>query len=129
MSSKGRPYRTLRVGGYEILVGKGGRENEVLTFEVAASGDLWLHVGGGTPGSHVVIRNPGGEEVPEAVVRAAASAAAWYSQARSRGSLEVHVCRVADVRKPKNAPLGRVEISRFKKLHVTASLPETDDSP
>jgi hypothetical protein len=32
------------------------------------------------------------------------------------------------VRKPRNAPLGRVEISRFKKLHVTASLPESDDS-
>ena len=29
MSSKGRPYRTLRVDGYEILVGKGSRERVV----------------------------------------------------------------------------------------------------
>jgi predicted ribosome quality control (RQC) complex YloA/Tae2 family protein len=128
MSSKGRPYRTLRVEGFEILIGRGSRENELLTFEVAAPDDLWLHVGGGIPGSHVVIRNPSPGEVPEPVIRVAAAAAAWYSQARQRGALEVHVCRVADVHKPKNAPLGRVQIARFRRLRVTAGLPPQGDA-
>ncbi|TMA31930.1 MAG: DUF814 domain-containing protein, partial [Deltaproteobacteria bacterium] len=58
MGSKGKPYRTIVVEGFEILVGKGDAENDVLTFDVAAPEDLWLHVGGGISGSHVVVRNP-----------------------------------------------------------------------
>ena len=35
MASNGRPYRTLMVQGFEVLVGRGSEENDVLTFEVA----------------------------------------------------------------------------------------------
>src|SRR5580700_9619304 len=97
MGSKGRPYRTIVVGDFEILVGRGDEANDVLTFEVADPEDLWLHVAGGTAGSHVVVRNPGRGEIPRAVVESAAAAAAWYSKARNAAKVEVHVCRVADV--------------------------------
>ena len=58
MGSKGRPYRGIVVEGFEILIGRGDEENDTLTFEVAAPQDYWLHVAGGTPGSHVVVRVP-----------------------------------------------------------------------
>ena len=58
MGSKGRPYRAVLVEGFEVLVGRGDEENDVLTFEIAAPEDFWLHVAGGVPGSHVVVRNP-----------------------------------------------------------------------
>ena len=83
MGSKGRPYRRVEVGGFEVLVGRGDVENDVLTFEIAAPADFWLHVAGGTPGSHVVVRNPDTlTELPPAVLERAAELAAWHSKAR-----------------------------------------------
>jgi predicted ribosome quality control (RQC) complex YloA/Tae2 family protein len=123
MGSKGRPYRTLLVDGFEVLVGRGDEDNDALTFEVAAPNDLWLHVAGGTPGSHVIVRNPEGGEVPRAVVERAAAAAAWYSKARSAAKVEVHVCRVADVSKPRGAPAGLVHLARWKSVRVRPEIP------
>lgn len=116
--SKGRPYRTVVIEGFEILVGRGDRENDDLTFRVAEKHDLWLHVGGGTPGSHVIVRNPEREEIPRAVVEKAAALAAWYSKARGAPRVEVHVCRVSDVSKPKGAPAGLVQLKRFERVKV-----------
>ncbi|WP_437624414.1 NFACT RNA binding domain-containing protein [Sorangium sp. So ce1151] len=118
MGSKGRPYRTLTIEGFEVLVGRADEDNDALTFEIAAPHDLWLHVAGGTPGSHVIVRNPERGEVPREVVERAAAAAAWYSKARSAAKVEVHVCRVADVSKPRGAPAGTVQLARWKSVRV-----------
>lgn len=123
MGSKGRPYRTFRIGGFEILVGRGEEDNDHLTFDVAEPHDLWLHVAGGTPGSHVVVRNPERGEVPRAVVEAAAAAAAWYSKARGAPRVEVHVCRASDVSKPHRAPAGLVQLARWKSYKVAPAVP------
>ena len=119
--SKGKPYRTRVVDGYEILVGRSDDDNNYLTFKVAKGRDLWLHVGGGTPGSHVVVKNPSGKDVPREVLEAAAQLAAWYSKARGAPRVEVHWCKQADVSKPKGAPRGQVQIKRFKKIKVVPS--------
>jgi len=118
MASKGRPYRTLRIGGFEVLVGRGDEDNDHLTFDVAEKKDLWLHVAGGTPGSHVVIRNPDDVEVPKDVIEGAAAAAAWYSKARAASRVEVHWCKVSDVSKPRGAPTGMVQLARWKVVKV-----------
>ena len=116
MSSKGRPYRTVVVDGFEVLIGRGDEENDFLTFEVAAPEDFWLHVAGGVAGSHVVIRNPDKHEtLPDEIVRRAAELAAWHSKARRAGRVEVHVSKAADVRKPRGAAAGEVvEVSQTK---------------
>ena len=108
MGSKGKGWRTARVDGFEVLVGKGARENDELTTRVAEPHDLWLHAAG-YAGSHVVVRNPQElPELPRAVVQHAAELAAWHSKARNaRGKVEVHVCRAGDVRKPRGWPAGR----------------------
>lgn len=119
MSSKGRPYKTVVVDGFEVLVGRGDKENDQLTFGVGAPRDLWLHVGGGTAGSHVVVRVPEETaEVPNEVVIRAAELAAWHSKARDAGKVEVHVCRVADVSKPRGFPAGKVQIANWKRVKV-----------
>lgn len=125
MSSKGRPYRTVVIEGWEVLVGRAAADNDTLTFRVAAPRDTWLHVAGGTPGSHVVVRNPTGAVVPREVLEQAAQLAAWHSKARPAKRVEVHVCRVADVSKPRGAPAGRVQIKNFKKLKVSPAPLET----
>ena len=126
MASKGRPYRTILVDGFEVLIGRGSEENDTLTFEIGEPQDLWLHVAGGTPGSHVIVRNPDKVEVPRDVVERAAAAAAWYSKARNAAKVEVHVCRVADVSKPRGAPTGLVELARWKSMRVRPGLPAPD---
>ncbi|WP_437744383.1 NFACT RNA binding domain-containing protein [Sorangium sp. So ce302] len=126
MGSKGRPYRTLTIDGFEVLVGRGDEDNDALTFEVAEPHDLWLHVAGGTPGSHVIVRNPERVEVPREVVERAAAAAAWYSKARSAAKVEVHVCRAGDVSKPRGAPAGLVQLARWKSVRVRPEIPGRD---
>ena len=119
MASKGRPYRIVEAEGFQILVGRGDSENDVLTFEVAEPDDLWLHVAGGVPGSHVVVRNPDRlPELPPSVVERAAALAAWYSKARRARRVEVHLCRVAEVAKERGMPPGMVALSRWKRLRV-----------
>ena len=119
MSSPGRPYRTFSCADFEILVGKGDVQNDALTFEVAESQDLWLHVAG-SPGSHVIVRNPDGlEELPRDVVRRAAELAAFYSKARgSRQKVPVHSCFVRDVSKGSRTPAGEVQIRGGKTVFV-----------
>jgi predicted ribosome quality control (RQC) complex YloA/Tae2 family protein len=120
VGSKGRPYRTVVADGFEILVGRGDEENDVLTFAVAEPDDLWLHAAAGVAGSHVVVRNPEGlAELPPAVVERAAELAAWYSKARSARRVEVHVCRVRDVEKRRGAPPGEVQLRRWTRRRVT----------
>lgn len=123
VGSKGRPYRTLLVEGFEILIGRGSEDNDHLTFNIAEPHDVWLHVAGGTPGSHVIVRNPDRIEVPRPVIEAAAAAAAWYSKARGSTKVEVHVCRASDVSKPRGAPSGLVELARYKSVRVKPADP------
>ena len=126
MASKGRPYRTVNVDGWEVLVGRGDEDNDHLTFDVAQPHDLWLHVAGGTPGSHVVLRNPEKGEVPRPVIERAAELAAWYSKARGALRVEVHVCRASEVSKPRGAPRGLVELARYKSVKVKPTAPAGD---
>jgi predicted ribosome quality control (RQC) complex YloA/Tae2 family protein len=118
LSSKGKPYRTVLVDGYEVLIGRSSADNDHLTFDVAEPHDAWLHVAGGTPGSHVIVKNPTKGEVPRSVLERAAAAAAWYSKARGAPRVEVHVCRAGEVSKPRGAPAGLVELARWKSLRV-----------
>lgn len=119
MASKGKPHRSVAVDSFEILIGKSDDENDRLTFEVAAPEDVWLHVGAGIAGSHVVIRNPDKlDALPKDVVRRAAELAAWHSKARAAGRVEVHVCRVADVSKRRGAPAGEVTLRRWDRVRV-----------
>jgi predicted ribosome quality control (RQC) complex YloA/Tae2 family protein len=119
MASKGRGYRTLEVEGFVVLVGRGDAENDALTFGEAEPHDFWLHVAG-PAGSHVVVRNPERlPELPKAVAERAAELAAWHSKARgARGKVEVHVCRVADVSKPRGFAPGEVRLRRWDSLRV-----------
>ena len=119
MASRGRGYRAVAFEGFEILVGKGDAENDRLTFGVAEPRDFWLHVAG-PAGSHVVIRNPDAlEALPRPVVERAAELAAWHSKARgTRGKVEVHLCRVADVRKHRGFAPGEVLLKRWEAVRV-----------
>jgi hypothetical protein len=115
---KGKAFRSVRVDGFEVLIGKGDAENDQLTFKVADNLDLWLHVAN-QPGSHVVIRNPDRlSDLPKSVVERAAQLAAFHSKARDGGKVEVHVARIADIRKPKGFAPGKVILKKWTSVRV-----------
>ena len=125
MGSHGKGYRTIEFEGFTILVGKADRDNDELSLRVAEPRDFWLHVAG-PAGSHVVVRNPENlDALPKPVLERAAVLAAWHSKARgSRGKVEVHLCRAADVSKPRGFAPGQVLLRRWDAVKVYARNPE-----
>lgn len=109
--------RYLSTDGYEILVGRGARDNDHLTFKVAQPNDLWLHAGD-YPGSHVVVRNPTRKEIPHRTIIEAAQLAGKFSQASEDSKVVIHYTPRKFLSKPKGAAPGLVRLSRFKSLTV-----------
>ena len=108
----------VQIDGREILIGKGARENDELTFGVAAPEDFWFHVADYS-GSHVVVRNPGKErELEEAILVKAAQLAAFFSQARNSSKVDVHYTKRKHVTKPRRAKPGLVRLLEFKSITV-----------
>ena len=104
--------------GREVLVGKGARENDELTFDIAGPEDFWFHVADYS-GSHVVVRNPKKEkDLDDATLLKAAQMAAYFSQARNSSKVEVHYTKRKHVTKPRRAKPGLVKLVEFKSIKV-----------
>ena len=103
--------------GYEILVGKGSKDNDYLTFKIAKASDLWLHAAD-YPGSHVIVKNPNRGEIPPKTLLEAAQAAAFFSHAKSQPKVAVHYTPKKFINKPKGAGAGLVSMSSFKTILV-----------
>ncbi|HEV2109079.1 MAG TPA: NFACT family protein [Thermomicrobiales bacterium] len=113
-----RPKPVIEIAGNPIFVGRSGRDNDTVTFDVGGPDDTWLHARG-VPGSHVIgrWRQPGAEE-NEAAIEAAASLAAHYSAARGSASVEVDVTKRRFVRKIKGAGPGMVTYRNERTISV-----------
>jgi predicted ribosome quality control (RQC) complex YloA/Tae2 family protein len=109
--------RYLSSDGYEVLVGRGARDNDNLTFRLARPQDLWLHAGD-YPGSHVIVRNPTRKEIPQRTVIEAAQLAGRFSQASEDTKVVVHYTQRKFLSKPKGAAPGLVRMSSFRSITV-----------
>jgi len=109
--------------GFEILVGKGSKDNDYLTFRVAKSSDLWLHAAD-YPGSHVIVKNPNRAEIPQKTLIEAAQMAAFFSRAKEQPKVAVHYTPKKFVNKPKGAGAGLVSLSSFKTILVEPKISE-----
>ncbi len=108
--------------GFEVIIGRSARENDLVTFRVARSRDLWLHAQG-YPGSHVVVLGAG-REIPFDTVLFAARLAAGYSAARQSDNVPVDYTQRKHVWKVKGQPPGAVHLTQQKTVYVT---PARDD--
>jgi len=111
-----RPLEFISPDGFKILVGKNNRQNERLTFKIAAPEDLWLHVKD-LPGSHVIIRSEG-KEVPPSTLEMAAYLAAKYSRASLSSKAPVDYTKVKYVRKLPGGKPGMVLYEGHRTLYV-----------
>ena len=100
------PMKFISDDGLEILAGRSNAQNDELTLKLARRTDYWLHTQR-VHGSHVIIRCEG-EEPPPRTLEQAAGIAAYYSQARGAGKVQVDYTMVRNVRKPSGALPGKV---------------------
>jgi predicted ribosome quality control (RQC) complex YloA/Tae2 family protein len=116
--TKSKRFRRIELDGREILIGKGARENDELTFDTAGPEDFWFHVADYS-GSHVVVRNPTKEkDLDGETLLKAAQMAAYFSQARNSSKVEVHYTKRKHVTKPRRAKPGLVRLLEFKSIKV-----------
>ena len=116
-------------GGWKVLVGRTDADNDRLSLKVARPGDWWFHVRS-TPGSHVVLQCPRGEEPDRETLKRAAAIAAYHSKAREGGVVPVS-CTIAQyVTKPRGAEIGTVQIRKEVVLKVRPGVGElvTEDT-
>jgi predicted ribosome quality control (RQC) complex YloA/Tae2 family protein len=104
-------------GDWVVLAGASDEDNERVSLSLASQRDYWFHVAG-VPGSHVILRARDGEEPGRDTLRQAAAVAAYHSKARNAGVVPVHCARARDVRKPRGANVGTVQVARGSTLKV-----------
>ena len=111
------PYKFKSSQGYDILVGRNNRQNDKLTKKIANSQDIWVHTKK-IPGSHVIIRNHTGDEIPEETIMEAAHLAAYFSKGKMSSNVPIDYTEVKNVNKPKGAKPGLVYYDEYQTLYV-----------
>ena len=109
-------------GGHRVLVGRSGRENDHVTFEVAGPDDLWFHARG-MPGAHVIL-TARGTPPTAAAIDAAARIAAYYSAGRGSGKVPVDITRRRFVRRVRGGRPGQVLYTNERTVTVPPGLPD-----
>ena len=119
-------FRTYTVsGGWEVLVGKSNRDNDLLTHRMAKPGDLWFHARQ-VPGSHVVLRMSGQKAEPDRrAILEAAAIAAFHSKAGKSSKVSVCYTEKRHVRKARGGKPGEAVVAREKVVMVRPKLPES----
>jgi hypothetical protein len=115
------PYKTYRTsGGIEVLVGRGARANDELTYDIAKPDEVWMHARDVT-GAHVVMRWTQEGAPPARDLREAAALAAWYSRARGSVVVPVDWTRRRHVRRARGGPPGRALVERAQTVMARPS--------
>lgn len=111
------PLKFRSTEGFEILVGRNNRQNDLLTLKTAKATDIWLHTKD-IAGSHVIIRTNGQAPSEQTIVEAA-MLAAFHSKGKSGSGVPVDYVAVKFVKKPAGAKPGMVIFTNNKTLYVT----------
>ncbi len=111
------PFKIFDIEGWQVMVGKNARNNDLLTQKFSFKEDLWLHAKDVT-GSHVLIKYKSGKKFPKYVIEKAAQLAAYYSQRKTDSLCPVIVTPKKFVRKPKGAAPGAVFIDKEEVILV-----------
>jgi predicted ribosome quality control (RQC) complex YloA/Tae2 family protein len=114
------PYRYSTPSGFQLLIGRNNRQNEILTFRIAGDYDLWFHTQE-IPGSHVLLRLEPGSVALEEDLQFTADLTAYYSRARESEQVPVVYTQPKYVYKPKGAQPG---IAIYKKETVIWGRPQ-----
>jgi len=101
------PFHYISSDGFHMYVGKNNYQNDELTFKFATGNDWWFHAKN-TPGSHVIVKTEGAEELPDRTFEEAGRLAAYYSKGREQDKVEIDYIQKKHVKKPAGAKPGFV---------------------
>ncbi len=104
---KDKPLHYISLDGYHMYVGKNNLQNDELTFKFANGGDMWFHAKK-IPGSHVIVKRMGDEELPDSTYEEAGRLAAYYSSGRTNPKVEIDYTERRNLKKPAAAKPGFV---------------------
>lgn len=104
---KDKPLHYISSDGYHMYVGKNNLQNDELTFKFANGGDMWFHAKK-IPGSHVIVKRMGDEELPDSTYEEAGRLAAYYSSGRTNPKVEIDYTERRNLKKPAAAKPGFV---------------------
>ncbi len=104
---KSKPLHYISSDGFDIYVGKNNFQNEELSFQMADPKDMWFHAKT-VPGSHVIVKTRGEEELPDSTYEEAARLAAFYSSSRDNGKVEIDYTERKNLKKPPKSNPGYV---------------------
>jgi predicted ribosome quality control (RQC) complex YloA/Tae2 family protein len=102
-----KPRSLKTPSGFELLIGRNNRQNDLLTFKTATEYDLWFHAQE-IAGSHGLLRITPGAVAQEEDLQFTANAVAYYSRARQSQAVPVVYTETKHVYKPKGAKPGMV---------------------
>lgn len=95
-----RPIK-YNIDGFDVLVGKNNKQNDLLTLRIASRQDLWFHVQN-IQGSHVILKTEN-RSIPDSVILKCAKLAAQNSKAKNSTNVAVDYCPVKNIKKPSGA--------------------------
>lgn len=104
---KSKPMHYISSDGFHMYVGKNNLQNDRLTFKTAGPKDLWFHAKE-MPGSHVIVKLEGKDDVPDATYEEAARLAAFYSTGKTSPKVEIDYTRRGNLKKPPESNPGYV---------------------
>ncbi len=103
--------------GFDILVGRNARENDIILRKYAASNDTWLHTRDWA-GSYVIIKGKKDKSIPLDVLLDAANLAIHYSKAKDAAKADLYYTKVKYLRRAKDGKKGLVIPTNEKNLFV-----------
>ena len=109
------PGLSFESHGFQILVGRTAKENDLLLRRFVRGNDTWLHARD-YPGGYVFIKHRSGKSVPLDTLLDAANLALAYSKGRSDG--DVYYTQVKYLRRAKHGKTGTVIPTQEKNLSV-----------
>jgi predicted ribosome quality control (RQC) complex YloA/Tae2 family protein len=120
-SKKSKPRHFVTEDGFDIYVGRNNIQNDYLTFKVANGNDMWFHAKK-MPGSHVIVKRKGEEELPDHIYEIAAAAAAFFSSGKENPKVEIDYTERKNLKKPPAANLGYVIYHTNYSMSVVPSI-------
>ncbi len=104
-------FRNVEFMGFQFLIGRNAKNNDLLTQRYARKEDLWLHARD-VAGSHVIIRHQAGKKFPNPVIERAAQLAAYYSKRKTDSLCPVIVTPRKYIRKTRDLADGQVIVEK-----------------
>lgn len=107
----------LNIDGYTVYIGRNNKQNDYLTFKIAAKNDLWFH-SKDIHGSHVILKIDSDKDINEDIIYKCASLAAYYSKGKNSSKVLVEYTFVKNIKKPKDSKPGFVTFTNYRTVLV-----------